>query len=130
MELLETQDPVKRKLIETSDRHKKELQKEVKAITDKSERALKNVLIIGGSLALAYFVISQVSSSRKNKKSLKTSEETDATENRGEITEPSFISKIGTQVINQATFILLELAKEKLAEYLQAKNEKESSSKA
>jgi hypothetical protein len=130
MELLETQDPVKRKLIETSDRHKRELQKEVKTITDKSERALKNALIIGGSLALAYFVISQVSSSRKKKKTVKTNEESDVDENQAEDKEPSFISKIGTQVINQATFILLEIAKDKLAEYLQSKNEKESSSKA
>jgi hypothetical protein len=130
MELLETQDPVKRKLIETSDRHKRELQKEVKTITDKSERALKNALIIGGSLALAYFVISQVSSSRKKKKTVKTSEESDVDENEAEDKEPSFISKIGSQVINQATFILLEIAKDKLAEYLQSKNEKESSSKA
>ena len=130
MELLETQDPVKRKLIETSDRHKRELQKEVKSITDKSERALKNALIIGGSLALAYIVINQVSSSRKKKKTLKLNDQPDAEKSDTEEDEPSFISKIGTQVINQATFILLEIAKEKLSEYLQSRNEKESSSKA
>jgi hypothetical protein len=129
MELLETQDPVKRKLIETSDRHKRELQKEVKTITDKSERALKNALIVGGTLALAYIVISQISSSRKKKKITKAVEESGVEKREEDDKEPSFISKIGTQVINQATFILLELAKDKLSEYLQSKNEKQSSSK-
>ena len=56
MELLETQDPERRKLIETSDRHKRELEKEVKAMSDKTEQVLKNALIIGGALALTYFM--------------------------------------------------------------------------
>jgi hypothetical protein len=128
MELLETQDPAKRKLIETSDRHKRELKKEVKTITDKSERALKNALIIGGSLALAYILISQVSSSRKKKRIANVSSDPGVDEKESEDKEPSFILKVGTQVLNQATFILLELAKEKLSEYLQSRNEKESAS--
>ena len=45
MELLETQDPEKKRLIETSDRHKHELEKEVKSISDKTERVVKNVII-------------------------------------------------------------------------------------
>ncbi|MDZ7646791.1 MAG: hypothetical protein U5K54_06175 [Cytophagales bacterium] len=48
MELLETTDPEKKRLIEATGRHKYELQREVKAISDKTENAVKNALIIGG----------------------------------------------------------------------------------
>jgi hypothetical protein len=41
MELLESQDPEKIKLIETSDRHKRELEKEMKSMTDKTEKVVK-----------------------------------------------------------------------------------------
>ena len=52
MELLETQDPERRKLLETSDRHKREFEKEVKDMSDKTEKVVKNALIIGGVLAV------------------------------------------------------------------------------
>ena len=52
MELLETQSPERRKLLETSERHKRELEKEVKSVSEKTEKAITNALIIGGSLAL------------------------------------------------------------------------------
>lgn len=131
MELLESQDPHKRKLIETSDRYKRELEREVKSITEKTERTMKNALIIGGSLALTYFLISQLSSTTKKKKRKKikavkviqpAAEDDDFEE---EESEPSVISKIGTQVMSQASFLLLELAKEKLGEYLQSRKSKE-----
>jgi FtsZ-interacting cell division protein ZipA len=131
MELLETQDPQKRKLIETSDRYKHELQKEVKTITEKTERTMKNALIIGGALALTYVLVSQISSSRKKKsrKKIKTAaiaREVDDDEDEMEevSNEPSLISKVGTQIMNQATAILLEMAKEKLSEYLESRKQK------
>jgi hypothetical protein len=137
MELLESQDPLKRKLIETSDRHKRELEKELKDITQKTEKTLKNALIIGGSLALGYLLVSQLSSSKrrvkavaKKKKAAVAEVETDEEEAAVEVVsgESSLISQIGTQVLNQATFLLLELAKEKLAEYLQTRKVKDENS--
>ena len=123
MELLETQDPEKKKLIETSERHKREMQKEVSAITDKTEKALKNALIIGGSLALTYILISQLGSSRKKRKKVKSKIVKNELEEDDEVIEtssgvPSFIKQIGENLASQATLILLDLAKDKLAEYL------------
>lgn len=129
MELLESQDPLKRKLIASSDRHKRELEKDVKAIAERTERTMKNALIIGGSLALAYLVVNQISSSSKKKKKkykiarvpklkvadVKTEEEDNEEEEQD---STSLISAIGTQVMNQATAMLLELAKEKLMEFV------------
>ncbi len=131
MELLETQDPNKKKLIETSDRHKRELEKEVKSMKDRTERMLTNALIIGGSLALTYFVISQVRGSKAKKKKAKGKINEDSeTKQEEEVvsTEPSLISKVGTRILSQATMILLDMAKEKLLEYLEARKQRNENS--
>jgi DNA gyrase/topoisomerase IV subunit B len=133
MELLETQDPEKQRLIETSDRHKHELEKEVKALSDKTERALKNALIIGGTLAVTYLLVSQLSSSRKKKKKAKQSEEDETPDSiLGEVSassaSPSFLSQLGERLTTQATALLLGLIKDKLAEYLSNRKQKDENS--
>lgn len=130
MELLETQDPERIKLIETSDRHKRELEKEVKAISDKTEQVLKNALIIGGALALTYFTVSQLSKAKSKRKKAKQiiaqgeEEETLISEPEA----PSFISQMGERVISQGTLILLDLAKDMLMEYLESRKKKNENS--
>jgi len=123
MELLETQDPEKKKLIETSERHKRELQKEVSAISKKTEKALKNGLIIGGSLVLTYILISQIGASKKKRKKVKAKIAKNDLEEDDEVVEtssgmPSFLATIGENLASQATLILLDFAKDKLADYL------------
>lgn len=130
MELLETQDPERIRLIETSDRHKRELEKEVKAISDKTEQVLKNALIIGGALALTYFTVSQLSKAKSKRKKAKQiiaqgeEEETLISEPEA----PSFISQMGERVISQGTLILLDLAKDMLMEYLESRKKKNENS--
>jgi hypothetical protein len=135
MELLETLDPEKKKLMEASEHHKRELEKEVKSLSEKTERMLINGLIIGGSLALTYFIIRQWSKSKSRKKKTKDKEKTaGAGEHDSNAvptdspSAPSMISQIGNKVINQAALILLDIAKEKLLEYLESrKNQDENS---
>lgn len=138
MELLESQDPEKKKLIETSDRHKRALEKEVNELTEKTERVLTNALIIGGSLALTYFVVSSFSGGGKKKRRKKknkeakavTEESTDGIEEHPEeIETPSLIGQIGTKVLNHATVLLLDIAKEKLFEYLESRKKGNEMSK-
>jgi len=133
MELLETQDPEKKRLIATSDRHKHELEKEVKEISDSTERIVKNALIIGGALAITYLVVSSLNSSKKKKKAnakqtgaVNSDEESDV-EKAGASFAPSFLSQIGERLATQATALLLGLAKDKLAEYLNRKKTNENS---
>ena len=132
MELLESQDPEKKKLIETSDRHKRALEKEVSALTQKADKMVTNALIIGGSLALTYFLISSISSSRKKKKKNKQKAQGKAMEGDEEMSEedhnPSILSQIGTRVLNEASVILLDIAKEKLAEYLESRKKTDENS--
>lgn len=129
MELLETQYPQKKKLIETSHRHRQEMDRELKDISERTEKALKNALIIGGTLALTYIVVNQFSSSKSKKKKEKKQEESDQEIVEEPIDEvPSLLSKMGDKALNLATVILLDLAKEKLADYLLHRKSKDENS--
>ena len=128
MELLETQSPERKKLLETSERHKKEFEKEIKGVSDKTEKAITNALVIGGSLALTYFVVSQLTKSKKVKSKRAKVKSADLPDEEMIETEPSsgpsLVSQISEKLISQASIILLDLAKEKLSEYLtKRKNE-------
>lgn len=125
MELLESQDPEKTRLIETSDRHKLELQKELNAISDKTETTLKNALIIGGTLAATYLLVSKLGSSSKKlkrkkskSKAIKSFEEEETLADEVPAPIPTFFSQLAENLASHATIILLDIAKEKLAEYL------------
>lgn len=131
MELLESQDPEKRKLIEATDRHKRELQKEIKSISERSESAMKNALIIGGALAITYLLVSQLGSSKKKSKKVKARKEEEDEVSEVEVltdAAPSFLSQIGERIVSQATVVLLDIAKEKLAEYLSNRQSKDENS--
>lgn len=128
MELLETQSPERKKLLETSERHKKEFEKEIKGVSDKTEKAITNALVIGGSLALTYFVVSQLTKSKKVKSKRAKAKSANLPDEEMIETEPSsgpsLVSQISEKLISQASIILLDLAKEKLSEYLtKRKNE-------
>jgi hypothetical protein len=129
MELLETQDPEKKKLIESSLRHKHEMEREVKDISDRSEKMLKNALIIGGALALTYVVVNQLSSTKVKKKKAKKAKSTSVEIEEDDVDEsPSVLSQMGDKLVNTATLFLLDLAKEKLSDYLQNKKSKDENS--
>jgi hypothetical protein len=129
MELLETQDPEKRRLLETSNRHRQEMEREIKDISQKTEKVLKNALIIGGALALTYIVVNQLSSSKtKKKKSRKDKDIENSVSEEPADESPSLLSKMGDKALNMATMLLLDLAKEKLSEYLQHRKSKDEDS--
>ena len=128
MELLENQNPERRKLMEASDRYKRELQNDINEISVKTEKVITNALVIGGTLALTYFIVNQLTSNykRPRKKKGSVSKEQPAEIEAEEIEEPSLLSKLGTKLVDQATILLLDIAKEKLAEYIQSKKREDS----
>ena len=128
MEFLETQDPEKIKLLETSDRHRQEMTRELKDISQRSEKALRNALIIGGVLALTYLVVNQVSSSKSRKKKFKKEQKNESVTEEPFEEPPSLLSKLGDKAVNVATIFLLDLAKEKLSDYLQHRRSKNEDS--
>ncbi|CAN5133483.1 hypothetical protein BH09BAC3_BH09BAC3_28290 [soil metagenome] len=132
MELLESQSPEKKKLIETSERHKRALEKEVSELSQKTDKMLTNALIIGASLAATYFVVSTLAGGARKKKKrrkkiiqvVKAPKENvdDDTEEAEEADfSPSLLGMVGSRVMTQASVILLNLAKDKLFEYLESR---------
>lgn len=126
MELLETANPEKQRLIEATNQYKREIQKEVQGMSDKTERVMKNALIIGGALAVTYLLISQLSSSKKKSKRAKANvEAADEVEHIQVPAAPSFASKVGEKLLSTASVVLLDIAKDKLAEYLRNRKSNE-----
>ena len=131
MQLTESNDP-KEELRKKSERHRQELEEEVKLISERTEKIITNALIIGGTLAAAYFIMRQfsASSSKKRKrvvpkiKLVKANEESGESEIIEEPSAPGIVSQIGTTLASQATIFLLAIAKEKLMEYLESQFEK------
>lgn len=122
MEILESQDPEKKRLMDEAKKHQAALVNNVHAATDRTQQIVTNALIIGGALALTYVLVSQLSGGKSKKKKSKTvklvtqapAESAAADEEEDE----SLLTQIGTKIANEATVLLLNLAKEKLAEYL------------
>lgn len=133
MELLETQNPERKKLLETSERHKRELEKEVKHVSERTEKVLKNALVIGGALAVTYLLVSQLGSGKKKKKSAKirlqatpVASSQSAAEEEDET--PSAFASIGTKIADTATVMLLDMAKEALTEFLKTRKKENADS--
>ncbi len=124
---LETDDPVKSRLLKKSNQHLENLEDEAKVLSDRTEKIITNALIIGGSLALTYFAYKQFfgGSKSKNKSKAKKVQVADAVTEVDEEEEEAtgankIISQIGTALVSQASVFLLSIAKDKLSEYLQA----------
>jgi FtsZ-interacting cell division protein ZipA len=128
---LETDDPVKSKLLKKSAQYREDLEDEAKVISERTERIIKNALIVGGSLALAYLLYNQLSGSKKKKSKIKktaaakaAATEVDMDDEEESSLPNKVFSQIGTALVSQAGVLLLSLAKEKLMEYLNAQAEK------
>jgi hypothetical protein len=128
MELLETDDPVKGQLLKKSARHREQLEDDARMISERTEKIITNAIIIGGALAVTYFLVSRFSGSKQKKKGkaarIKLVQEGRSEEVASAIaTEPEppgMVSQITTALASQATVFLLGLAKEKLGEFLQS----------
>jgi hypothetical protein len=130
MELLDTDDPIKSELLMKTARHREDLEGETRAIAERTEKIITNAIVIGGALALTYFLYTQLSGTKKKKVKKKEGEveveegeEADETSATGNI-----LSQVGTALVSQGGVLLLALAKEKLTEYLRAQADKNKES--
>jgi hypothetical protein len=136
MELLETDDPEKGQLLKKSAMHREQLEEDARLISDKTERLITNAIVIGGALAVTYYLVNRFAGSKPKKKS-KTAKihlvHGPATESatplvQSEPEAPGMMSQIGAALASQATVFLLGLAKEKLSEFLEAQAQKKPTS--
>ena len=125
---LQTDDPVKSKLLRKADQQRDEIKGEVKELSARTEKVITNALLIGGALALGYFVVRGLSARKTKRKASKAKAKNPVTVEDDYETSPSLastlLSDIGNTIATQATAILIELAKEKLVEYLENRSQK------
>jgi hypothetical protein len=105
----------------------------VKDMSDKTEKVLKNALIIGGALAVTYLLVSQLGSGKKKKKSKAKIQLQAAPAPIDQMVEeeeetPSAFSAIGAKIADTATVMLLDIAKEALSEFLKTRQQKNADS--
>lgn len=128
MSLQQTDDPVKGQLLRKASQQREELESEVNALSERTEKILTNALIIGGALALTYILVRQFSGSKSKKTKTKKATSKPAAEPDDEQDERSgvtgVISQLGAALLSQATVFLLNMAKEKLTEYIRSQAEK------
>jgi hypothetical protein len=130
MELLGTDDPVKGQLLKKSARHREQLEEDARLVSEQTEKIITNAVIIGGALAVTYFLVSRFSGSKQKKKSkparikLIQGGREEVVQTSSEPEAPGIVSQIGTALVSQATVFLLSLAKDKLGEFLQSQGEK------
>jgi len=80
-------------------------------------------------LALTYIVVNQLSSFKRKKRKQKKDKEIDNLVSEEPADEsPSMLSQMGDKALNMATVLLLDLAKDKLSEYLQHRKSKDNGS--
>lgn len=134
MELLESNDP-KSQLLRKAQQQKDALNNEVKLFSDKTEKVVKTALVVGGALAATYMIYKLLSNdgSPKKKKKVKLVRaarmEEDDDQEQVLVREPAFngiINKIGVVLATQASGFLLSLAKEKIGEYLEKREEEKT----
>ena len=122
-------------MLKKSAKHKKGLEDEIKLFSENTDKIITNALIIGGTLALTYFLISQFSKSKSKSKSkgkkIKLIKERDSNVEEAESVEndsddDSVVGRIGSAIAAQATVFLLGLAKDKLSAFLQSNFHKEA----
>lgn len=132
MELLETNNP-KSELIKKSIEQRKALEEEVKGLSDRTEKIITNALIVGGALALTYWVVksfmSSGSRSKPKKRKLAAIREPLEEEEREGSGITAALASVGTVLASQATAFLLGMAREKLMEYLASQQEKKNDTK-
>lgn len=129
MEILERQDPEKKKLMDEVSYHKRQLESGAKEVSRQTEKLLTNAVIIGATVTLSYLLYKSLAgSSKKSKKSETASLIGEAP---AEVSTPvstdqpsrtsKILSDIGNRIAEEATLFLLNMAKEKLIAYLETK---------
>ena len=129
MEVLDS-DEERGKLLRQSAKHREALEGEVRLISANTEKIITNAVVIGGSLALSYYLVRQFSGGKQKKHKNKAKrikvvhaespELVEVERSEAGSGEPGILGQVGAALVSQASLFLLNLAKEKLMEYLES----------
>lgn len=120
---------LKEDLRKRSEVRRADLESELKSLGDRTEKVLVNVLIVSGALALSYllfrqFVPSKSKSKLRKKKLAHAGDQWEEEDERGDSVLSSIVSEVGVVLASQVAAFLLEVAREKLKEYLETQTAK------
>lgn len=119
MEILESADPQQKRLLDEVRKRKAQLDAEAGILSRRSEKVLKNALIIGGVLLASYLVYRAVSGGRKKEKA------PESAANKPDLTaddrKPSMLSVVGRRLGQMAAIFVINLARERVAAWLTSK---------
>jgi len=128
----ETDDPIKSQLLQKAAQQRDELAGDVQQLTDRTHTIITNALLVGSALALTYLLVKGFSGPGKKKSKTKPAKRKAAAgpidDEDDSTTSPvtDALTKIGTAIATQASMVLLNLAKEKLLEYLEERVQQKS----
>ncbi|MBL6449684.1 hypothetical protein JMN32_25465 [Fulvivirga sp. 29W222] len=108
-------------LEQDSQRHKEAFEVELSEVIDKTKRIATSALVVGGSFALTYYLIKKLTSKDSEKK-------TNVDKNTESVTiqkNPSLFSTVGNVILTEMAVFLLDLAKERLINYIENLNSRE-----
>lgn len=127
MDHSETDDPVKGQLLTRQHQQVETMKEEMKSISERTGKIATTALIAGGVLTLAYILYLELGATKKKKQKKHKigHEEASGEEEHQEDREPGLLAQIGVTVANQALLLLLDVARTKLAEYVEAQKGKE-----
>ncbi len=126
MEFLDSGDSVKEQLRERAAQKRQQFQEEARSLTSQAEKVLTNGLMIAGALAITYWVFTAFSGGQKKKKKQTKTKATaladvelEEGENSEPLTEsPGVLAGVGSALATQAGLFLLDIAKDRLRDYL------------
>jgi hypothetical protein len=119
-------------LLQKASQQRDELAGDVQQLTDRTHTIITNALLVGGALALTYLLVKGFSGSGKKKSKTKPSTRkvaADPIDDEDDYTVSPVtdaLTKIGAAIATQASMVLLNLAKEKLLEYLEERVQQKS----
>lgn len=128
MELLETADPAKRRLMEEVRKRREQLDAEAGALARRSSKNLSNGLIIAGVLVGSFLIYKSISAYRKRGKSkaavsdIKPHPDTDI-KHQAKTATPGSGNLLSTRLAQIAVVFLLNLARERVTAWLASKKE-------
>jgi hypothetical protein len=110
------------KLEKISNEQQEALENDIEIISEKGKTVAINALFIVGGLALSYLLFKAIAGEDKSKnKKIKGDQESVKKEN---VESSSFVNEIAQTLGREAAIIFLELAREKLSNYLKKEIDK------
>lgn len=121
MELLETADPDKKRLMDEVRKRRQQLDAEAGALARKSSKKLSNALMIAGVLVGSYLIYRAISKSRKTEKSKEAQTGLDKSAAPGSVSKSG--NSMGSRLAQLAVVFLLNLARERVAAWLASRKQ-------